>query len=47
LGFLYVVTVVDGAGVESAGSMQLGAFDFGLVPAAGAGERAYNLVALN
>jgi hypothetical protein len=42
----YVVTAVDGAGVESAGSQRLGAFGFDLTPASVPSERAYNLIAL-
>jgi hypothetical protein len=45
--YYYVVTAVDALGVESAPSNRLGAFDFGLVPAATADVRAYNLVAVN
>jgi hypothetical protein len=43
----YVVTAVDSAGFESAPSNRLGAFAFDMTPAAGAGERAYNLIAVN
>lgn len=45
--YFYVVTAVDALGTESAPSNRLGAFDFGLTPAAALGERAYNLIAAN
>jgi hypothetical protein len=47
LNYYYVVTAVGSNGAESALSNRLGAFDFALTPAAQAGERAYNLVAVN
>ena len=42
----YLVTAVSGVGVESALSNRVGAFESALVPAAQAGGRAYNLIAL-
>ena len=42
----YVVTAVGADGTESAPSLRLGAYGFPLVPGAGPGERAYNLVGL-
>jgi len=45
--YYYVVTSVDGAGIESALSNRLGVFAYALTPAAAADERAYNLIALN
>lgn len=45
--YTYLVTAVDAAGRESAPSSRLEAFDFSLTPAAQAGERACNLIAMN
>jgi hypothetical protein len=45
--YYYLVTAVDALAQESAPSNRIGAFDFGLVPAASPDERAYNLISIS